>query len=105
MSSNKIEHKIDEIQDYIDQCKYKPFSKDYIEVNHEKLEGYMEELREVIPDESRHNSFGAALNKIDAVSSHIYSGPLSAVPCVRIRLEYFFEPLVGLAVRLLTEGH
>ena len=38
MSSNKIERKIDEIEDFLETCKYKPLSKDYILVNRERIE-------------------------------------------------------------------
>ena len=51
MSSNKIERKIDEIEDFLETCKYKPLSKDYILVNRERIDTLVEELRDVIPDE------------------------------------------------------
>lgn len=51
MSSTKIEKKIDEIEDFLETCKYKPLSKDYIMVNRERIDTLVEELRDVIPDE------------------------------------------------------
>ena len=38
MSASKIERKIDEIQDYLANCKYKALSKDIIMVNREEIE-------------------------------------------------------------------
>ena len=51
MSASKIERKIDEIQDYIANCKYKALSKDIIMVNREEIDALVEELRDVVPEE------------------------------------------------------
>ena len=49
--SNKIEQIIDEIEDYIDGCKYQPLSKTNIIVNKEEIDELLRELRMKTPDE------------------------------------------------------
>ena len=49
--SSKIEQLIDEIEEYIDSCKYQPLSTTKILVNKEELEELLVELRLRIPDE------------------------------------------------------
>lgn len=52
--SSKIEQQIDQIEDYIDSCKYATFSKTNIVVDKEELDGLLEELRARTPEEIRH---------------------------------------------------
>ena len=49
--SSKIEQLIDEIEEFIDTCKYQPLSKTNIIVNKEEIDGYLSELRMKTPDE------------------------------------------------------
>ncbi|MBD5445230.1 MAG: vacuolar family H+-ATPase subunit H [Lachnospiraceae bacterium] len=49
--SSKIEQLIDEIEDYIDGCKYQPLSKVNILVNKEEIDELLRELRMKTPDE------------------------------------------------------
>lgn len=52
--SSKIEQQIDQIEDYIDSCKYATFSKTNIVVDKDELDGLLEELRARTPEEIRH---------------------------------------------------
>ncbi len=49
--SSRIEQLIDEIEDYIDGCKYQPLSKTNIIVNKEEIDELLRELRKKTPDE------------------------------------------------------
>lgn len=49
--SSKIEQLIDEIEDYIDGCKYQPLSNSKIIVNKEEIDELLRELRMKTPDE------------------------------------------------------
>lgn len=49
--SSRIEQLIDEIEDYIDGCKYQPLSKTNIIVNREEIDELLRELRMRTPDE------------------------------------------------------
>ena len=49
--SSRIEQLIDEIEDYIDGCKYQPLSKTNIIVNKEEIDELLRELRMRTPDE------------------------------------------------------
>ena len=49
--SSRIEQLIDEIEEYIDSCKYQPLSNTKIIVNKEELEELLRELRVKTPDE------------------------------------------------------
>ncbi|MDE5933083.1 MAG: vacuolar family H+-ATPase subunit H [Lachnospiraceae bacterium] len=49
--SSRIEQLIDEIEDYIDGCKYQPLSKTNIIVNKEDIDELLRELRMRTPDE------------------------------------------------------
>ena len=49
--SSRIEQLIDEIDDYIDGCKYQPLSKTNIIVNKEEIDELLRELRMKTPDE------------------------------------------------------
>ena len=49
--SSKIEQIIDELDAYIDSCKYQPFSNTKIVVNKEELDEIIVELRMRVPDE------------------------------------------------------
>ena len=49
--SSKIEQLIDEIETYIDGCKYQPFSNTKIIVNKEEIDELLRELRMKTPDE------------------------------------------------------
>lgn len=49
--SSRIEQLIDEIEEYIDNCKYKAFSTDTIMVNKEEIDSLLRELRMKTPEE------------------------------------------------------
>ena len=49
--SSKIEQLIDEIEEYIDSCKYQAFSNSRIIVNREEIDDLLRELRMNTPDE------------------------------------------------------
>ena len=49
--SSKIEQQIDQIEDYIDSCRYQTFSKTNIIVDKDELDGLLEELRARTPEE------------------------------------------------------
>ncbi len=49
--SSRIEQIIDEIEAYIDSCKYQPLSNTKIIVNREELEELLDELRLKTPEE------------------------------------------------------
>ncbi len=49
--SSKIEQLIEEIEDYIDSCKFKPLSSTVIMVNKEEIEELLRELKMKTPDE------------------------------------------------------
>lgn len=49
--SSRIEQLIDEIEEYIDSCKYQPLSKTNIVVNKEEIDELLRELRVKTPDE------------------------------------------------------
>lgn len=51
--SSKIEQVIDEIEEYIDGCKYVPFSSTNISVDKEEIEELIAELRSKTPEEIR----------------------------------------------------
>jgi len=51
---SKIELLIDEIEDYIESCKYKPLSSSIILVNKDEIDSYLMELRKHTPEEIRH---------------------------------------------------
>ncbi len=49
--SSRIEQLIDEIEEYIDNCKYKAFSTDVIMVNKAEIDELLRELRMKTPEE------------------------------------------------------
>ena len=49
--SSKIEQLIDEIEEYVDSCKYQPLSNTKIIVNKEEIDELLRELRMKTPDE------------------------------------------------------
>ena len=49
--SSKIEQLIDEIEDYINSCKYQTLSKTNIIVNKDEIDELLRELRMKTPDE------------------------------------------------------
>ena len=51
--SSKIEQVIDEIEEYLDGCKFAPFSSTNISVNKEEIEELIAELRSKTPEEIR----------------------------------------------------
>lgn len=51
--SSKIEQVIEEIEEYIDECKFQPFSTTNIVVNKEEIEELIAELRSKTPEEIR----------------------------------------------------
>ena len=52
--SSKIEQQIDQIEDFIDSCRYQKFSKTNIIVDKDELDGLLEELRARTPEEIKH---------------------------------------------------
>ena len=52
--SSKIEQMIDQIEDFIDSCRYQTCSKTNIIVDKDELDALLEELRARVPDEIRH---------------------------------------------------
>ena len=52
--SSKIEQQIDQIEDFIDSCRYQKFSKQNIIVDKDELDGLLEELRARTPEEIKH---------------------------------------------------
>ena len=63
--SSKIEQQIDQIEDYIDSCRYQTFSKTNIIVDKEELDALLEELRAKTPDEIKH--YQRIINNKDAI--------------------------------------
>jgi cell division septum initiation protein DivIVA len=63
--SSKIEQQIDQIEDYIDSCRYQTFSKTNIIVDKEELDALLEELRARTPDEIKH--YQRIINNKDAI--------------------------------------
>ena len=51
MSSSRIEQIIEEIEEYVENCRYQPLSTTKIVVNKEELEELLRELRLKTPDE------------------------------------------------------
>ena len=49
--SNRIEQRIDELEQYIDNCKFKAFSTDIIMVNKDEIDELLHELRNETPEE------------------------------------------------------
>ena len=49
--SSRIEQIIQEIEEYVDSCKFQPLSTTKIVVNKEEIEEYLRELRPKTPDE------------------------------------------------------
>ena len=50
---SRIEKIIDELEDYVETCKYQTFSTSNIVVNKEEMLELLSELRENVPDEIR----------------------------------------------------
>ncbi len=63
--SSKIEQQIDQIEDYIDSCRYQTFSKTNIVVDKDELDGMLEELRARTPEEIKH--YQRIINNKDAI--------------------------------------
>ena len=63
--SSKIEQQIDQIEDYIDSCRYQTFSKTNIIVDKDELDGLLEELRARTPEEIKHSQ--RIINNKDAI--------------------------------------
>ena len=52
--SSRIEQQIDQIEDYIDGCKFQPFSNTKIIVDRDEIEDLLEQLRAKTPEEIKH---------------------------------------------------
>ena len=50
--SSRIEQLIDEIEEYIDNCKYQPLSNSKIIVNKDEIDDLLRELRQKTPEPS-----------------------------------------------------
>ena len=53
LMSSKIEQVIDEIEEYIDNCKFKAFSTDIIMVKKDEIDDLLRELRMKTPDDAK----------------------------------------------------
>lgn len=62
---SKLEHLIDEIEDYLDSCKFQALSKSSIIVDKRILDGKLKELRNLIPDEIK--KYQTIINNKDAI--------------------------------------
>ena len=49
--SSKIEQVIDEIEDFVEHCRYQPLSNTKIVVNKDELDDLLADLRRKVPDE------------------------------------------------------
>lgn len=63
--SSRIEQIIEEIEEYVDSCKYQPLSTTKIVVNKEELEELLRELRLKTPDEIKR--YQKIINNKDAI--------------------------------------
>ena len=63
--SSKIEQQIDQIEDFIDSCRYQTFSKTNIIVDKDELDALLEELRARTPEEIKH--YQRIINNKDAI--------------------------------------
>lgn len=61
--SSRIEQLIDEIEDFIDNCKYQPLSNTKIIVNKEEIDELLRELRMKTPDEIKRYRKSLAIKK------------------------------------------
>lgn len=64
---SRIEQLINEIEEFIDSCKYQPFSNTNILVNKEEIEELLVELRLRVPDEIK--KYQKIINQQDAILS------------------------------------
>ena len=67
--SSRIEQIIEEIEEYVDSCKYQPLSTTKIVVNKEEIEELLRELRLKTPDEIKR------YQKISAVRTRFWKMP------------------------------
>ena len=63
--SSRIEQIIQEIEEYVDSCKFQPLSTTKIVVNKEEIEEYLRELRLKTPDEIKR--YQKIINNKDAI--------------------------------------
>ena len=63
--SSKIEQQIDQIEDFIDSCRYQTFSKTNIIVDKDELDALLKELRARTPEEIKH--YQRIINNKDAI--------------------------------------
>ena len=63
--SSRIEQIIQEIEEYVDSCKFQPLSTTKIVVNKEEIEEYLRELRLQTPDEIK--SYQKIISNKDAI--------------------------------------
>ena len=70
--SSRIEQIIEEIEEYVDSCKYQPLSTTKIVVNKEEIEELLRELRLKTPDEIKR------YQKI--ISNKEAAGPMTKLP-------------------------
>ena len=69
---SRIEQLINEIEEYIDSCKFQPLSTSKIIVNKEELDELLVELRLRIPDEIK--QYQKIISNQDAILSDAHSG-------------------------------
>ena len=70
--SSRIEELIDEIEEYIDTCKYKAFSTDIIMVNKAEMDDLLRELRMKTPEEIKR--YQKVLANTEAILADARSG-------------------------------
>ena len=64
--SSRIEQLIDEIEEYIDNCKYQPLSNSKIIVNKDEIDDLLRELRQKTPEEIK-PSVMVGIRKLSAI--------------------------------------
>ena len=70
--SSRIEQIIEEIEEYVDSCKYQPLSTTKIVVNKEEIEELLRELRLKTPDEIKR--YQKIISNKDAIQCSESSG-------------------------------
>ena len=73
---SRIEQLISDIEAYIDNCKYQPFSNNKIIVDKDQLEDMLSELRLKTPDEIK--KYQKILNNKDAIISDAKAGRVNS---------------------------
>ena len=85
MSSSRIEQIIEEIEEYVDSCKYQPLSSTKIVVNKEELEELLRELRLKTPDEIKR--YQKIISNKDAIMSDAESKAEGIIAEARVKAQ------------------